>query len=1452
MKLMLRSARMLIAVIIISAVNLIASQSVRVVSDLDGVEGAIHVSSDGQTTALEMALPAVAMNDVDLDGQTYQEVSLPPGEKYSLAETAEDGKPEVPAMTSLIAIPDHGGVALDVTYSGYDVISDIDLAPTQPSPLESGEAGDIPFTRDETVYGADAFYPGELAHAGEPAILRDVRLVQITLYPVQYNPVLRELRVYRDLSVSVNHTLENDVNPLAVRNRYISDGFYPIYKSLISNFDELFSTADVQRGGYVILTKQLFLDSLASLINWKHRKGYHVRVVPTTEINSNGNPTSAQIYAFLQNAYNTWEIPPEYVMIVGDRDNTSQTGIPDYPFVSDWTYTSDHHYTMLAGNDYLPDIFLSRLSVDNVSELRKALAKIMSYETDPYMGDPGYWLRGLSVAGNVYAVTPRLTVLWVRQLLLENGFTQVDTSFRWASNQSDPRLPSLFNQGVSIVSYRGWAGPGGWYSPSFNTSNLNALTNNNKLGIMASIVCGTGDFGDVNSDPCFGETWIRMGASTTSFKGGPSFFGATDHSTHTRWNNPIMVGYYWSIFRENNYHFASAAVRGKIQQYNTFPRHIDIGDEIEKYFHTYNMLGDPELDVRTKIPIPIFVSHPSTLPLGVNHIEITVADSQEHAVEGAFVTLVKGYGDNEEVFKVSKTDASGMTSMSFDALTTDTMFVTVSGRDLIPYRGFTLIAQSDVAVGYDSLMIDDDNAGYSSGNADGQVNPHETIELGVVVKNFGSSGMATNVRGRLEAIDPGLITVNDDSRSFGNLAPGQEGAADRPFVVTLNSDALDGDLARMKLSVTDASNDNWYSVIELPVASAKFRVSNVSFPGGNSRLDPGDSITMVLTLNNIGSVGAQGVAGRATTVDDYAAIYEALSDFGDIPVGGSASNSGQPMVVKCDSSAFDGRIINMVLDVTTSTGAHSMVPFAALVGSVQTSDPLGPDAYGYYMYDNTDAAYAEHPTYNWVEINPNLGGAGARLTFGGATDDKSELVRLPFDFEYYGTSHDYMIVCINGFVAFDSSRFDMAGNFWYNFFNWPIPDPGNAQGQISPFWDDLRFTGNNGVYIWDDTTGHRFIVEWSGCTNVNGGATETFEMIVMDPAYHPTITGDAEFYFQYNTINNSYDQEENYASVGFESPDELMGLEYTYDSDYPRAAATLVAGRAVKITTSTGRGGIRGTVDLQNGGFNQGATVRASSGQYRVTQESGEYWLRDLPPGEIAVSVSAAGYFPAEAETVTVTTDRTQPDVNFTLEACPVPANLTASDSLGDRIEITWDAVTHPDFTGYNIYRSQWSNGAFARLNTEPLTNTQFTDTSLPDSAVYWYYVTAAYVNGGWSDESAASVKDAGSYYNITGIGGDEAAAPARFFLAQNYPNPFNPSTSISYGLPSDSHVKLEVFNLLGQKVRTLIDGPQNAGYKTVVWDGRDAFGKSVASGVYFYRLNAGEHQDTRKMLMVK
>jgi flagellar hook assembly protein FlgD len=93
---------------------------------------------------------------------------------------------------------------------------------------------------------------------------------------------------------------------------------------------------------------------------------------------------------------------------------------------------------------------------------------------------------------------------------------------------------------------------------------------------------------------------------------------------------------------------------------------------------------------------------------------------------------------------------------------------------------------------------------------------------------------------------------------------------------------------------------------------------------------------------------------------------------------------------------------------------------------------------------------------------------------------------------------------------------------------------------------------------------------------------------------------------------------------------------------------------------------------------------------------------------------------------------------------------------------------------------------------------------------------------------------------------------PVAYSLSQNHPNPFNPRTAIDFTLPARSDVSITIFNILGQKIKTLVEKSLPAGNYGIIWDGTDYRGQSVSSGIYLYHMRAGEFNQTRKMLLIK
>jgi hypothetical protein len=174
------------------------------------------------------------------------------------------------------------------------------------------------------------------------------------------------------------------------------------------------------------------------------------------------------------------------------------------------------------------------------------------------------------------------------------------------------------------------------------------------------------------------------------------------------------------------------------------------------------------------------------------------------------------------------------------------------------------------------------------------------------------------------------------------------------------------------------------------------------------------------------------------------------------------------------------------------------------------------------------------------------------------------------------------------------------------------------------------------------------------------------------------------------------------------------------------------------------------------------------------------------------------------------------------------------------KVTLTWQSPdsSNATFVGYRVYR----NGQV--LIATPTSSTTFEDTLPPSPQIYDYVVTAIYREGESGDSNKVS----------TGIvsESDIVAKPTLTQLGGNYPNPFNPNTTIYFDLHENTNVRLEVFNIRGQVVRTLANNHFEAGRHFIIWDGTDNSGRSAASGIYFYRLDTMQHSETRKMIMIK
>jgi hypothetical protein len=204
-----------------------------------------------------------------------------------------------------------------------------------------------------------------------------------------------------------------------------------------------------------------------------------------------------------------------------------------------------------------------------------------------------------------------------------------------------------------------------------------------------------------------------------------------------------------------------------------------------------------------------------------------------------------------------------------------------------------------------------------------------------------------------------------------------------------------------------------------------------------------------------------------------------------------------------------------------------------------------------------------------------------------------------------------------------------------------------------------------------------------------------------------------------------------------------------------------------------------------------------------------------------------------------------EPDSGYSVDniAPAVPMGFAIAYNTGSGNELTWDPCPDEDFQYFCVYRS--NDPEFVPAPTDLVHTTTSVNWNDPeyDGWNVYYKITACDFVGNESDPASAGTPTA-----VT-----EPVIPQAFALHQNVPNPFNPTTVIRYGVPEwGGDVTLRIYDVSGRLVRTLVDGTEGPGVKTVTWDGRNDRGQTVSSGVYFYRMTAPGFEMTQKMVLLQ
>ncbi len=486
------------------------------------------IRSDNDETVIRFNIPGFHAEDILEGGTTFQSLSF-----SNQTTTTEVGKPALPVIRQLVAIPNDTDVRVEILSATERTLENYSVYPFQ-EPRRENETR-APFHIDDDFYGTNLPYPATAAEISEPAIWRDLRVITLQINPVRYNPATGQLTVAEDITVRLEYGGNSDVNVKSRSVRKIAPDLDRSYRRSVINYDflpersssELTATLDGAYD-YLVIAADAYLDNITPLVNWKTTQGLTTQVTPVSQIGSD----VASIKTYISNEYFTNGI--RYVLFVGDESD-----IPCYADYVDCmgmdTFYSDYYYTLLDGDDDFAELAIGRFSVGSVTELDRMVSKSVTYESNPPKGD---WLeKALLIAHKEEAPEKYQackeairTAEWLPRKTYDVLYPDFTTAYgAYISADGDEAtnadVIAALNSGQRAVNYRGHGIEDRWYEwnvadEHFTTGEVAMLANGEMTPVIFAIACLTNDLSF--SGVCLGEAFTRAANGAVAYLGASS------------------------------------------------------------------------------------------------------------------------------------------------------------------------------------------------------------------------------------------------------------------------------------------------------------------------------------------------------------------------------------------------------------------------------------------------------------------------------------------------------------------------------------------------------------------------------------------------------------------------------------------------------------------------------------------------------------------------------------------------------------------------------------------------------------------------------------------------------------------------------------------------------------------------------------------------------------------
>ncbi|MDO9066956.1 MAG: C25 family cysteine peptidase, partial [Deltaproteobacteria bacterium] len=335
------------------------------------------LQSGNSQIVFEINVPGFKKSTASTKGGNFDLLTIP-GQGYNTAV----GQPKLPVISEWVEIPQGATATAEFQILESREISlkelgiEKKIVPVQyPVPKIEGAADKIPFAMDQSIYSQDKFFGQAKVTLSQPVTMRSKRAVLASFNPISYNPVSGMLKVATRVKVTVNLSGSDQARTNSIHQKYSSKLYDKHVTGITINELAVSKTAKAVLPAPVnqlIIVVDSFYTGIQPLVDWDSRKGYHVTVTKTSEIP--GGADTTHIRQYIQSAYDGAN-PPDLVLLVGDVN-----GIPAHRSTEEDLPYTDLYYSTMAGSDIVPDLYLSRISVANNTQLGNYLNKYLNYQ----------------------------------------------------------------------------------------------------------------------------------------------------------------------------------------------------------------------------------------------------------------------------------------------------------------------------------------------------------------------------------------------------------------------------------------------------------------------------------------------------------------------------------------------------------------------------------------------------------------------------------------------------------------------------------------------------------------------------------------------------------------------------------------------------------------------------------------------------------------------------------------------------------------------------------------------------------------------------------------------------------------------------------------------------------------------------------------------------------------